>query len=224
MSLIARFTVERESFSLDVDLEVPSRSVLGVIGDNGSGKSTALDVIAGLLPCTTGSVVLDDSVVDEATTGVFVQPELRGIATVFQGGGLFPHLSVERNIAFGRGQSLRGTARFTDIVEAFDLSGLLKRRPSELSGGQRQRVALARAFLSPSRALLLDEPTTFLDDESRRALHRVLRESLVDYEGVVVMVSHDRDEIDAITTMVARSRVASESPTRAVLSLDVRGG
>ena len=68
MSLVARFTVERENFSLDVDLDVPSRSVLGVVGENGSGKSTALDVIAGLLPCTIGSVVLDDSVLDRKST------------------------------------------------------------------------------------------------------------------------------------------------------------
>jgi len=171
MSLSMQCRLERGTFSLEVDLVMPSRSVIGIVGENGSGKTSTLDMIAGLLPCTTGIISIDGVVVDHSTTNVFIQPEDRQAATVFQGGGLLPHLSVERNVAFGRGRALRTTERFDEIVDAFDLRDLVRRRPHELSGGQRQRVSLARAFLAPSRVLLLDEPTTFLDAASRSQAH-----------------------------------------------------
>lgn len=209
----------RDAFSIDVDLSVASGCVLGVTGENGSGKTTTLDMIAGLLPCTSGSISIDDEVVDDSSTGQFVQPEHRGVATVFQGGGLLPHLSVERNLVFGRGWTLRASSRFDEIVESFDLRALLARKPHEISGGQRQRASLARAFLSPSRVLLLDEPTTFLDAESRGLVRRLMKEWFAIYEGVVVLVSHDVDEIDALADRAARVRVSRGTTTAAVLSL-----
>jgi ABC-type sulfate/molybdate transport systems ATPase subunit len=219
MSLEVRCRFVRDAFSIDVDLSVGSGRVLGVAGENGSGKTTTLDMIAGLLPCTSGSISIDDEVVDDSSTGQFVQPEHRGVATVFQGGGLLPHLSVERNLVFGRGRTLRESPRFDDVVEAFDLRALLARKPHELSGGQRQRSSLARAFLSPSRVLLLDEPTTFLDTESRQLVRRLMKEWFAIYEGVVVLVSHDVDEIDALADRSARVRVSRGTTTAAVLSL-----
>jgi ABC-type sulfate/molybdate transport systems ATPase subunit len=219
MSLEMRCRFVRDAFSIDVDLSVGSGRVLGVEGENGSGKTTTLDMIAGLLPCTSGSISIDDEVVDDSSTGQFVQPEHRGVATVFQGGGLLPHLSVERNLVFGRGRILRASSRFEDVVEAFDLRALLARKPHDLSGGQRQRASLARAFLSPSRVLLLDEPTTFLDAESRELVRRLLKEWFAIYEGVVVLVSHDVDEIDALADRAARVRVSRGTTTAAALSL-----
>jgi ABC-type sulfate/molybdate transport systems ATPase subunit len=219
MSLEVRCRFVRDAFSIDVDLSVASGCVLGVTGENGSGKTTTLDMIAGLLPCTSGSISIDDEVVDDSSTGQFVQPEHRCVATVFQGGGLLPHLSVERNLVFGRGRTLRASPRFVDVVEAFDLRALLARKPHELSGGQRQRASLARAFLSPSRVLLLDEPTTFLDAESRGLVRRLMKEWFAIYEGVVVLVSHDVDEIDALADRSARVRVSRGTTTAAVLSL-----
>jgi ABC-type sugar transport system ATPase subunit len=219
MSLEMRCRLVRDGFSIDVDLSVGSGGVLGVVGENGSGKTTTLDMIAGLLPCTSGSITIDDEVVDDESTGRYVQPEHRGVATVFQGGGLLPHLSVERNLVFGRGRSLASSARFNDVVEAFDLRGLLARKPHELSGGQRQRASLARAFLSPSRVLLLDEPTTFLDADSRELVRHLMKEWFALYEGVVVLVSHDVVEIDALADCSAQVRVSRGATTAAVLSL-----
>ena len=218
MSLSLQCHLERGAFSLDVDLAVPSGHVVGIVGENGSGKTSTLDLIAGLMPCTTGTIMIDESVVDESTTNVFVQPEHRQVATVFQGGGLLPHLSVERNVAFGRGRALHSTSRFDEIIEAFDLGILLKRRPNELSGGQRQRVSLARAFLSPSRVMLLDEPTSFLDTDSRASLRRMMKESFSVYEGTIVIVSHDRADIDELVDTECRVQMTRGVTTSATLS------
>ena len=220
MSLAMRCRFVRDAFSIDVDLSVASGCVLGVTGENGSGKTTTLDMIAGLLPCTSGSITIDGDVVDDSATGHFVQPEHRGVATVFQGGGLLPHLSVGRNLVFGRGRIHRATARFDEIVAAFDLRELLDRTPVELSGGQRQRASLARAFLSPSRILLLDEPTTFLDATARGAIRRMMKEWLASYEGSVVLVSHDHAEIEELADVGLRVSLSRGATTEAVLASD----
>jgi ABC-type sulfate/molybdate transport systems ATPase subunit len=219
MSLTMRCRLVRDTFSINVDLSVASGHVIGIAGENGSGKTTTLDMIAGLLPCTSGSISIDDSVVDDSETGTFVQPEHRGVATVFQGGGLLPHLSVEGNLTFGRGRALRATPRFDEILDAFDLRGLLRRRPDELSGGQRQRASLARAFLSPSRVLLLDEPTTFLDTDSRNGIRRLMKDWFVAYEGTVVLVSHDTSEIDELADVALRVEVTQSAVIEANLAL-----
>jgi len=218
MSLSMQCRLERGTFSLEVDLVMPSRSVIGIVGENGSGKTSTLDMIAGLLPCTTGIISIDGVVVDHSTTNVFIQPEDRQAATVFQGGGLLPHLSVERNVAFGRGRALRTTERFDEIVDAFDLRDLVRRRPHELSGGQRQRVSLARAFLAPSRVLLLDEPTTFLDAASRSQLRSLMKQWFSSYEGTVVLVTHDDADIAELAESVHRVQVSRGVTTSATLS------
>lgn len=218
MSLSMHCELRRDGFSLDVDVKVRPTNVLGIIGENGSGKTSTLDMVAGLQPCTSGRISIDDTVVDDATSGSFIQPENRHVATVFQGGGLLPHLSVERNLVFGRGRTMRSSPRFGEMVDAFDLRELLSRRPSELSGGQRQRASLARAFLSPSRVLLLDEPTAFLDNASRTVIRRLMKEWFATYEGVVVLVSHDLDEIQELADVVAQMNVTRGATTEASLS------
>ena len=213
MNLVVDCHLVRTKFTLDVNLSIPARSVLAIRGENGSGKTSTLDMIAGLLPCTSGSIRLGDTVLDDSTTGDFVQPEHRGIATVFQSGGLFPHLTVERNVAFGRGAAFIGTTKFDEIVDAFDIRGFLRRKPHELSGGQRQRVALARAFLSPSDVLLLDEPTTFLDAQARTSIRSLMKEAFASYPGVVVLVSHDEAETNELATAVAHVEVTRGDTT-----------
>ena len=217
MSLEIDCQLQRDKFNLEVHLTVAPGSVLAITGENGSGKTSTLDMIAGLLACTTGKISLNDRVFDDSTTNQFVQPEKRGVSTVFQGGGLFSHMTVEKNMIFGRGAAFRNTPRFDSAVEQFNLTGLLSRKPSTLSGGQRQRVALARAFLAPSEILLLDEPTTSLDATSRDEVRSAMKTFFETYNGVVVLVSHDAAEIAELATSVARITISRGENTAAVL-------
>ena len=218
MSLAMYCRLKRTKFVLDVELSLTPGRVLAITGENGSGKSSTIDMIAGLLACTTGKILLNGEVLDDSTTNQFVQPEMRGVSTVFQGGGLFSHLTVEKNILFGRGAEFKNTPKFNAAVEQFNLVGLLTRKPSTLSGGQRQRVALARAFLSPSEILLLDEPTSSLDAVSRDEVRRAMKGFFETYKGVVILVSHDAVEVAQIATDVTNIKVTRGETTTAKLT------
>ncbi len=217
MSLKIDCLLERNNFRLDVQLEAKPRSVLAITGENGSGKTSTLDMISGLLACTKGKILSNDKVFDDAATGEFLQPEFRGVSTVFQGGNLFNHLSVTRNITFGRGVAFKDTSRFHEVVAQFNLESLLSHKPSTLSGGQRQRVALARAFLAPSEVLLLDEPTTSLDIDSREGVIKTMQDFFKTYSGVVILVSHDVAEVAELATQVAKIEVSRGKTTEAKL-------
>ncbi len=218
MSLAMYCRLKRTKFVLDVELSLTPGRVLAITGENGSGKSSTIDMIAGLLACTTGKILLNGEVLDDSTTNQFVQPEMRGVSTVFQGGGLFSHMTVEKNILFGRGAEFKNTPKFNAAVEQFNLVGLLTRKPSTLSGGQRQRVALARAFLSPSEILLLDEPTSSLDAVSRDEVRRAMKGFFETYKGVVILVSHDAVEVAQIATDVTNIKVTRGETTTAKLT------
>ena len=217
MSLKIDCLLERNNFRLDVQLEAQPRAVLAITGENGSGKTSTLDMISGLLACTKGKILSNDKVFDDAATGEFLQPEFRGVSTVFQGGNLFNHLSVTRNLTFGRGVAFKDTSRFREVVTQFNLESLLSHKPSTLSGGQRQRVALARAFLAPSEVLLLDEPTTSLDIDSREGVIKTMQDFFKTYSGVVILVSHDVAEVAELATQVAKIEVSRGKTTEAKL-------
>lgn len=217
MNLEMNCHLDRVKFKLDVSLSLEPGSVLAITGENGSGKTSTLDMIAGLVACSSGKIALGNEVFDDSTTAKFVQPELRGVSTVFQGGGLFSHLSVKKNILFGRGAAFKDSEQFAKVTEQFNLTSLLSRRPTTLSGGQRQRVALARAFLAPSQILLLDEPTTSLDADTREEVRISLKKLFASYKGVVILVSHDAREISELATKVAQIKVTKDELTRAAL-------
>ena len=217
MSLEINCELQREKFNLEVHLTVVPGSVLAITGENGSGKTSTLDMIAGLLACTDGKISLNNKVFDDSNTNQFVQPETRGVSTVFQGGGLFSNMTVKKNVLFGRGAAFKDTSRFHEVVAQFNLESLLSHKPSTLSGGQRQRVALARAFLAPSEILLLDEPTTSLDAVSRDEVRRAMKIFFETYKGVVILVSHDVAEVAELATQVAKIEVSRGKTTEAKL-------
>jgi molybdate transport system ATP-binding protein len=198
MTLDTRFALERGSFELNVDLSFNEGEVVAIMGPNGSGKSTFLHGIAGLLPVTSGSLILDNQTLDEATKEVFVDPTQRPVGIVFQGGLLFETMTVLENIIFGlRARKIKRTdavAQAQPLINQFELAELLERYPRELSGGQAQRVAIARALLTAPKVLLLDEPMSGLDTTTRQLVRAEFREVLAGFAGYRILVTHDVDD------------------------------
>jgi molybdate transport system ATP-binding protein len=192
--LVARVVVERDSFLLDADLAAPVGSVVALLGPNGSGKSTLLSALAGLVPLSSGRIVLDGTVLDDGATTT-VPAQQRRVALMFQDYLLFPHLSVLDNVAFGPRSQGVSRARARDqaqaVLESLQLADLAQRRPGTLSGGQAQRVALARALASDPRLLLMDEPLAALDAASKKQVRAELRRRLVALGVPTVVVTHD---------------------------------
>src|SRR5216117_4274296 len=182
-------------FTLDVRWEA-DQSVIGLFGPSGAGKTLTLQCLAGLMRPDAGRIVVGDRVFFDAAAGVDLPPQGRRIGYVFQGYGLFPHLTVARNIAFGlRGRPRAARARrAAEVMERLGLGGLERRYPDELSGGERQRVALGRALAIDPALLLLDEPLSALDAPLRRALRDELGEILRAWGTAAVLVTHDFTE------------------------------
>ena len=168
---------------------------MAVLGPNGAGKSTLLSAVAGLTPVSGGQILLDGEVLDDASTGAFLDAADRPVGFVFQSYRLFPHLSVRDNVAFSpraRGMS-RSDARAAadDWLARLGLTELSGRRPGELSGGQAQRVALGRALAGDPTLLLLDEPLSALDARTRLDVQTELKRHLSSFAGPCLVVTHD---------------------------------
>lgn len=189
MTLQSAVRVSLGSFDLNASLSAEDGDVVTLVGPNGSGKSTLLRALAGLSP-STGSVRVDGQELAAAA------PDRRNVGWVPQNGALFPHLSVEDNVAFGiGGRRARTTAR--QWLRRLGIEDLAERKPAQLSGGQGQKVALARALAREPRLLLLDEPLSSLDVSARVDVRRALRTHLADYDGVTILVTHDA--VDVLT-------------------------
>lgn len=175
-----------------VDLEVPAGSIVSLLGPSGCGKTTLLRSIAGLERPDSGQISIGDRVV--SGVGSFVAPEQRRVGMVFQDWALFPHLSVERNIAFGLSRVDRRSSRVAETLEMVGLAPLAHRMPAELSGGQQQRVALARALATRPEVILLDEPYSNLDSILRAQIRFEVQRLLNDLGITTLFVTHDQEE------------------------------
>jgi molybdate transport system ATP-binding protein len=182
-------------FTLDVSWEAHER-VVALFGPSGAGKTLTLHCLSGLVRPDQGRIVLNDRVFFDGAAGVDLPPQARRLGYVFQGYALFPHLTVEENVAFGlRGQSREARGRRTrEVLERLGLAGLERRYPGELSGGQQQRVALGRALAVDPELLLLDEPLSALDPPLRRQLREELGRIIREWGKATVLVTHDLAE------------------------------
>lgn len=185
-----------------VSLTLDEGETLALLGPSGCGKSTLLRLIAGLEKADTGQIKLGEQTITYAT------PQQRGFGMVFQDYALFPHLSVEKNIAFGLAGKSRAEkkARVEELLELVGLAGYETRRIHELSGGEQQRVALARALAPSPPILLLDEPLSNLDMTLRENLKRELRFILSRLGIRAIYVTHDQSEAFALANRIAIMR------------------
>ena len=181
------------------NLDVWTGGMLTILGPSGCGKTTALRVIAGF-ETAEGTVEIRSRQV--LGPGVFVPPEKRRVGMVFQDYALFPHMTVEANIAYGLAKGKDGR-RVAEVMELVGLTGLGDRMPHELSGGQQQRVALARALAPEPDVILLDEPFSNLDANLRDRVRRELKVILTEARTTAVLVTHDQEEALASSDLVA---------------------
>lgn len=213
---------------LDLDVDIAGADApVALVGPNGSGKTTLLRTIAGAYRPDSGSIRLGDRTVLDVQGGVDVPPEDRLVGYVPQGYGLFPHLSVVDNVAFGwisrRPRRTRAERRDSAyrILERMSCAHLAGRTPPTLSGGEQQRVALARALTVDPRILLLDEPLAALDATARRSVRAYLIDHLAERGGPAIVVSHDARDVRALGAhvhVIERGRIVQSGTVQELVA------
>lgn len=211
------------AFSLDAEFASDGR-LTALFGRSGSGKTSLVNVISGLIRPQAGRVVIDGRVMVDSAAGVFVPKHKRRIGYVFQEARLFPHLSVRQNLLYGRWfapQAEDGGSTLDDVLDLLGIGHLLQRQPGALSGGEKQRVAIGRALLAKPRLLLMDEPLASLDEERKAEILPYI-ERLRDGFGIpIVYVSHSIAEVARLAThlvILGQGKVSMSGPTAELMS------
>jgi ABC-type sulfate/molybdate transport systems ATPase subunit len=189
-------------FSLEVKLNVARSEILMLVGDNGCGKTTLLNIVAGLQDPDAGRIALDGRPIYDSALKTNIPAEARNIGYVFQSYALFPHMSVFDNVAFGlrtRSHSKNEIGLLVkDYLEAAGLWEIRKAKAVDVSGGQKQRIALARALIIEPDLLLLDEPLSALDVRRQAQMRRELRETIHACHVPCIIVTHDLRDVACI--------------------------
>ena len=188
-------------FQLTVDL-VCAEKVTGIFGPSGAGKTSLLDVVAGLRKPASGRIELNGRLLLDAEAGFHLPPRKRRIGYLPQDLALFPHLSVEENIRFGQARSSSQLFSWDHVVEVLEIAPLLREHPQDLSGGEQQRVALARALVSSPDLLLLDEPLASLDRQLKSRLIPFLQRIGPEFDVPMLYVSHDEEELRQLVSEI----------------------
>ncbi len=222
MSLYVDIRKKLGDFRLETQFEA-AEGVTGILGASGCGKSMTLRCIAGIVKPDEGYIELDGRVLFDSKKNINLRPQDRHVGLLFQNYALFPNMTVRQNLMTGLKAEKTGKKeaeiRIQEMLEKFELKGLEKHKPAELSGGQQQRVALARIFLSSPRVLMLDEPFSALDGYLRWNLEQELLETLKEFGGPTLFVSHSRDEVYRICDRVCVMDQGSSSPVIPVKQL-----
>lgn len=204
-------------FPLDARFEAPERGITALFGASGSGKTSVVNAIAGLLKPDAGAIRIGDETLFDGARKIDIPAEARRIGYVFQDSRLFPHMNVRDNLLYGerRSRDVTTASRYDDIVELLGIAPLLTRVPYGLSGGERQRVALGRALLARPRLLLMDEPLASLDDARKDEVLPYL-DRLHSATGTpIIYVSHSAAEVTRLAdhlVLMAQGRVSAAGP------------
>jgi molybdate transport system ATP-binding protein len=214
------------AFTLDAEFDSEG-GLTALFGRSGAGKTSLVNVIAGLIRPDHGHVAIDGEVLTDTATRRFVPAHRRRVGYVFQEGRLFPHLNVRQNLAFGRWfaprattTSTRGGSEFDQVIGLLGIDHLLARRPANLSGGEKQRVAIGRALLARPRLLVMDEPLASLDEGRRHEIFPYIERLRDEMRVPIVYVSHSVAEVARLaTTLVVLSdgEVAAIGPTAQIM-------
>ncbi|WGS64297.1 ATP-binding cassette domain-containing protein [Marinitoga aeolica] len=188
---IKNLSINIENFSLFIDdLKITSGEYIYIIGPTGAGKTLLLESIAGFISPVSGKIFFNNIDVTQ------LPPEKRNVGFMYQNYHLFPHLTVKKNIEFGLKMKKIKDANFLDyIIKKLNISHLLNRKIQNLSGGEKQRVALARALVIKPRILLLDEPLSALDQDTKSDILKLIHELNSEYTLTTIHVTHDKNEI-----------------------------
>jgi len=210
-------------FTLEIEWAVSDGQSMGIVGPSGAGKTTTLRAISGLLRPSEGRIVIGGQTVFDNTAAIWVPPHQRRVGYMPQRYALFPHLTVEENVAFGLGgwRTCAREARAVDLLEWLRIRELATRYPHQISAGQQQRVALGRALAPDPALLLLDEPFAALDLELRQSLKQTLRDIRQESGVTMLLVTHDPSDAMTLTDQVIAmedGRVVAQGPPMEVLT------
>ncbi len=209
------------SFALDIHF-TSGRGLTALFGRSGAGKTSVVNAIAGLFRPQRGHIAVDGSVLVDTERRIFTPAHRRRIGYVFQEGRIFPHLTVRRNLLFGRWFAPRSAPapHLDDVVDLLGIGALLERRPGRLSGGEKQRVAIGRALLAGPRLLLMDEPLAGLDAERKEEILPYI-ERLRDEAGLpIVYVSHSVAEVARLAgtiVLISQGKVRAVGPVAEIM-------
>ena len=198
MALTVRIGKQYRNFTLDVEFSAGNGETLALLGASGSGKSTALQCVAGIRRPDWGRIELDGEVLFDSERHIDLPPRKRRVGYLFQQYALFPNMTVEQNIAasLGRLDRARRRARMEELVAMLRLEGTEKQLPRQLSGGQLQRTLLARAVISNPEVLVLDEPLSYVDKQFEHRIYSIMED--LARHTTVVLVSHEMSVISRI--------------------------
>jgi molybdate transport system ATP-binding protein len=212
------------TFALAARFTAPASGVTALFGRSGSGKTSIVNMLAGLLAPDRGRIALDGEVLFASANGIDVPPEGRRLGYVFQEGRLFPHYSVRGNLTYGARRG--GAIDFDAVVALLGLAPLLERRPGDLSGGEKQRVAIGRALLAQPRLLLMDEPLAALDAPRKAEILPFIERLRDELRIPIIYVSHAMDEIIRLAdtlVLLSEGKVAAVGTVEEITSrLDLR--
>ena len=186
--------------TLDIKLSIPEFGFITLFGKSGVGKTTILRMIAGLTTPDSGYITIGKNSWFNKKNKLNLKTQKRNIGFVFQDYALFPNMTVEQHLFYA--QTNKDSDHVNDLLNIFDLKGLRNRKPDFLSGGQKQRVAVARALARKPKILLLDEPLSALDSESRVTLQKEIMQAHKSFNATTILVSHDVDEITRLSDQV----------------------